>query len=165
MMSCYQSDDLGLPWRQFKILWWWKSALRHPRNVWKVAQMKDIIIRVPTQSFGEIGQKMKALASWPDDKGLSEFDGLPCRQQPAWRQDGDIRIGEDTLVCQPGQSSISRLNSSSPLPTPLTYPSPPPLLPFTSTFSTSLFSFPSPFHRWQKCSGIHADEALYLLRL
>ena len=37
--------------------------------------------------------------------------------------------------------------------------SPPrPLLPSTSTFSTSLFSFPSPFPRWKKSYGSPADK-------
>ena len=40
----------------------------------------------------------------------------------------------------------------------LSSPSPRPLLPYTSTFSTYRFSFPFLFHRWRKCSGTHADE-------
>ena len=47
---------------------------------------------------------------------------------------------------------------SPPLPTPLFSPSHRPLLPSTSTFSTSLFSIPSPFPRWQKCSGSRWKE-------
>ena len=45
-----------------------------------------------------------------------------------------------------------------PLPPPLSSSSAWPLLPSTSTISTSLFSFPSPFPRWKKSSGSPADE-------
>ena len=89
-----------------------------------------------------------------------KLNGLLCRKQPAWSQDGDRwpGLGEGTLVCQPGKSSICRLNSplsSSPFPRPL--------LPSTSTSSTSFsrcplhFSFPW-FPRWQRCSRSLAYE-------
>ena len=71
---------------------------------------------------------LELIWSWPDDKGLTELDGFPCRQQPDWGQDEDRHLGEVTPSCQPGQFSTCRLNSS-----PLFLLPYPPLLPGLSS--------------------------------
>ena len=97
MISCYQLDDLGPPWQQFESLSWWKSPLRPSRNFWKVARINYITILSGHNDFQEIRPKKKALkliwSCW-QDKCLSEFDGIPCRHQSAWRQDGDRHTGD-----------------------------------------------------------------------
>ena len=100
-ISCYQFNDLGLPWKQFESLWSWKSPLWPSRNFWKVARMKYIIIQSGHKKFQEIRPENMALDliwSCQHDKCLSEFDGVPCRHQSAWRQDGDRHTGDTNSI-------------------------------------------------------------------
>ena len=53
LISCYQLDDIGLPWQQFKRLCWLKSALQPSWNFWR-AWMKHIIILSGHKKFQEI---------------------------------------------------------------------------------------------------------------
>ena len=87
MKSCYQLDDLGLPWQQFEDLWWWKSELRPPRNVWKVARMKDYIILNGHRKFCEIQPENKALKliwSCRHDEDLAEILEKPSKKFCMW---------------------------------------------------------------------------------
>ena len=66
--------------------------------------MKDLLIQSDHKKLLEIrleNTAFKLISSWPDDKGLSEFDGFPYRQQPAWGQDEDRHLWEVTPGCQP----------------------------------------------------------------
>ena len=63
VISCYQLDDLGLPWRQFENSWGWKSPLRPSRNFWKVARMKYIIILSGYNKFRKFDRKIW-LSNW-----------------------------------------------------------------------------------------------------
>ena len=97
VISCYQLDDLGLPWRQFEKLWWWKSLLWPSRNFWKVAWMKYIIILSSHNKFQVIwpeNMALKLIWSCRHDKSFSEFVSVPCRHQSVWRQDGDRHTGD-----------------------------------------------------------------------
>ena len=100
VISCYKLDDLRLHWRQFESSWWWKSPLRPSRNFGKVARMKYIIILSGHNKFQEIRPENMALEliwSCRHDECSSEFDGVPCRHQSAWRQDGDRHTGDTKL--------------------------------------------------------------------
>ena len=87
MKSCYQLDELGLPWQQFEDLWWWKSELRPPRNVWKVARMKDYIMLNGHRKFCEIQPENKALKliwSCRHDEDSAEILGKPSKKFRMW---------------------------------------------------------------------------------
>ena len=101
MILCYQLNYFGLPWQQFESLWWWKRPLQPYRNFCKVAQMKYIIILSGHNKFQEIWLKNMALKlsrSCRQDKCLSEFDGIPCIHQSAWRQDGNRHTGDNNSL-------------------------------------------------------------------
>ena len=103
VLSCYQLNDLGLPWWQFESLYWGKSPLRPSRNFWKVAQMKYIIILSGHNKFEEIRPENMALElvwSCQQDDCLSDLTGfLAYISLLEGRMGTDIRRTLTLLMC------------------------------------------------------------------
>ena len=99
---------VGWPWAPLITVW---EFIMMTKCTLASTKFLNYIILSGHRKFCEIWLENEALkliwGCW-HDQGSAEINGLPCRQQPAWSQDEDRRLGEGIQVCQPGKSSICK---------------------------------------------------------
>ena len=151
VMSCYQSMILSSPDNSLKVCGDEKVHLGSPGISGKYLKWRISSSQVTTRNFSNFNQKMKFSnrfeVCWMTNvwHNLTAFLVDKACLRPGWGQ--TFRRSYSRLSTRPVFYLQTQFHP--PLSPPLTSSSPRPILPSTSTFSTSPFSFPSPFPRWQ----------------